>query len=84
MVTEPLKGISYLVGDLWRRFTKLTRPSVYILLSNPIPQHMVQMVFCDLLHTFNKQLTTVSQHVFVIHEWGILKSLLKARQQSDN
>ena len=34
---------------------------------------MVQMAFCDLLHTFHKQVTSVSQHVFVILLWGILK-----------
>ena len=33
---------------------------------------MVQMAFCDLLHTVHKQVTNVSQHVFVILLWGIL------------
>ena len=28
------------------------------------PQKMVQMDFCDLSHTFHKQVTNVSQHVF--------------------
>ena len=37
---------------------------------------MVQMAFCDLLHTFHKQVTNVSQHVFVILLWGILMSPL--------
>ena len=27
------------------------------------PQQMIQMAFCDLLHTFHKQVTTFSQHV---------------------
>ena len=30
--TEPAKGISYPVGDLYRYFTKLTGPSAYTLL----------------------------------------------------
>ena len=37
---------------------------------------MVQMAFCDSSHTFHKQLTNVSHHVFVILLWGILKSPL--------
>ena len=37
---------------------------------------MIQMAFCDLLHTFHKQVTNVSQHVFVILLWGILTSPL--------
>ena len=37
-------------------------------------QEMVQMAFCDLSHTFHKQVTNVSQHVFVILLWGILTS----------
>ena len=36
------------------------------------PQQMVQMAFCDLSHTFHKQVTNVSQHVFVILLCGIL------------
>ena len=40
------------------------------------PQQMVQMAFCDLPHTFHKQVTNVSQHVFVILLWGILTSPL--------
>ena len=59
-VTEPSKGISYPFSDLCRRFTKLTGPSVYTLHSNLIPQQMVQMAFCDLSHTFHKQVTNVS------------------------
>ena len=77
-VTEPSKGISYLVGDLYRRFTRLTGPSFYTLHSNLIPQQMVQMAFCDLSHTFHKQVTNVSQHVFVILLWGILTSPLNS------
>ena len=30
------------------------------------------MAFCDLSHTIHKQVTNVSQHVFVIIPWGIL------------
>ena len=37
---------------------------------------MVQVAFCDLSHTFHKQITNVSQHVFVILLWGILTSHL--------
>ena len=35
---------------------------------------MVQMAFCDLSHTlrFDKRVSNVSQHVFVILLWGIL------------
>ena len=40
------------------------------------PQQMVQMAFCDLWHTIHKQVTNVSQHVFVILLWGILTSPL--------
>ena len=40
------------------------------------PQQMVQMAFCDLLHTFQKHITNVSQHIFVILLWGILTSPL--------
>ena len=50
--------------------------TAYTLHSNPIPQQMVQMAFCDLLHTCHKQVTNVSQHVFVILLWGILTSPL--------
>ena len=56
-VTQPFKGISYPVGDLCRRFTKLTGFSAYTLHSNLI--QMVQMAFCDLSHTFHKQVTNV-------------------------
>ena len=38
------------------------------------PQQMVQMAFCDLSHTYHKQVTNVSQHVFVTLLWGILMS----------
>ena len=34
------------------------------------------MAFCDLSHTFHKQVTNVSHHVFVILLWGILMSPL--------
>ena len=37
---------------------------------------MAQIAFCDLSYTFHKQVTNVSQHVFVILLWGILTSLL--------
>ena len=39
---------------------------------------MVQMAFCDLLHTFYTLVATVSQHVFVILLWGILTFPLRA------
>ena len=35
--TQPSKGIGYPVGDLCRRFTKLTGPCAYTLHSKPIP-----------------------------------------------
>ena len=50
-------------------------PVHYIVILNP--QQMVQMAFCDLSHTFHKQVTNVSQHAFVILLWGILTSPLK-------
>ena len=59
-VTEPSTGISYPIGDLCQRFTKLTRPCAYTLHSSPIPQQMLQMAFFDLLHTFHKQVTNLS------------------------
>ena len=72
-VTEPSKGISYPVSDLCQCFTKLTGPPIhYIVILYPQP--MVQMTFCDLSHTFHKQVTNVSQCVFVILLWGILMS----------
>ena len=37
---------------------------------------MVKMAFCDSLYTFHKQVSNVSQHVFVIVLWGILTSPL--------
>ena len=37
---------------------------------------MVQMAFCDWSHKFHKQVTNVSQHVFVILLWEILMSPL--------
>ena len=75
-VTEPSKGISYPVGDLCRHFTKLTGPCAYALHSNLIPPTDVQMAFCDLSHTFDQEVTNVSQHVFVILLWGILTTPL--------
>ena len=44
------------------------------------PQQILRMAFCDLLHTFHKQVTNVSQHVFVIQLWGILTSPLNLSQ----
>ena len=41
------------------------------------PQQIVQMAFCDLSHTVHKQVTNVSQHVFVILLWRILTSQFK-------
>ena len=81
-LTQPFEGISYPVGDLCRRFTKLTQSSAYTLHSNLIPQQMVQMAFCDLSHTFHKQVTNVSQQVFVILLWGILMSPLGTWDQT--
>ena len=40
---------------------------------NPMPPYIA---FCDLSHTFHKQVTNVSEHVFVILLWGILTSPL--------
>ena len=42
---------------------------------------MVQMAFCDLPHIFPKQVTNVSQYVFVILLWGILT--LSWKRQAD-
>ena len=78
------KEISCPVDDLCRRFIRLTGPSVYTLQSTcyELPaQHMVQMAFCDLSHTFHKKVTNVSQHVFVIPLWGILSSSLTFRKK---
>ena len=75
-VTEPSKGISYPVSDLCRRFTILTGPCAYTLHSSPIPPTDGTNSLCDLSHTFHKQVTNVSQHVFVIPLWGILTSPL--------
>ena len=47
------------------------------------PQQMVQMAFYDLSHTFHKQATNVSQHVFVILLWGILTSRPKIPYSND-
>ena len=75
-VTEPSKEISYQVGDLCQCFTKLTGPLPIHHIIIRYPQLMVQMSFCDLSHTFHKQVTNVSQHVFVILLWGMLMSPL--------
>ena len=40
------------------------------------PQQMVPVSFCDLSHTFHKQVANVSKHVFVILLWGNLTSPL--------
>ena len=40
------------------------------------PQRLLQMAFCDLSHTFHKQVTIISQHVCVILLWGIFSSPL--------
>ena len=79
-LTQPSKRISYPIGDLCRRFTKQTLPSAYTLHSNPIPQHMVQMAFCDLLQHITKMLPLFHQHVFVIPLQGILMSPLNMIQ----
>ena len=41
------------------------------------PQQMVQMAFCDLLHTFHKQITYVSQYCFCHPTVGNFASPLK-------
>ena len=76
-LTQPSKGISYPVGDLYRRFTKLTLPCAYTLHSNPIP---LTDGTKGLLHTFHKEVTNFSQHVFVILLLGILMSPLSTEQ----
>ena len=63
-LTQPSKGISYPVGDLCRRFTKLTCPLPIHYLVIWYPKQMVQMAFCDLSHTYHKQVTNVSPACF--------------------
>ena len=75
--TEPSEGVSYPVGDLCRHFTKLTLSFAYTLHSYPILPTDGTNGFCDWWHTFHKQVTNVSQHVFVILLWGIFMSPLK-------
>ena len=58
-LTQPSKGISYPVGDLCRRFTKLTLPSALTFHSNPITPKD-----CYLLHTYHKQVTNNSPACF--------------------
>ena len=75
-VTEPSKGINYqsvIFADISQNWLGPV-PIHYIVIQ--YPQQMVQMAFCDLLHTFHKQVTNVSQHVFVILLGGILTSPL--------
>ena len=60
---EPSKGISYPVGDLCKRFTKLTWHSASLLDSYPICPRVGTNDPCDLLHTFLKQVTNVFKHV---------------------
>ena len=55
----------------------MTGPCAYTSHGNPIPQQILQMAFCDLSHTFHKQVTYVSQHVFVILPSRILTSPLE-------
>ena len=55
-------------------FQKMTGPYADTIHTNP--QQMVQMAFCDLSHTFHKQVTNVSQHVFVILLWGTLTPII--------
>ena len=61
---QPSKGISYPVGDLCRYFTKQTGPSASTLQVIRYPQQIVQMTFCDLSHTYHKQVTNVSLACF--------------------
>ena len=57
LITEPYKGISYPVGDLCRRFKKLTGRLPILYIAIRYYKHMVQMASCDLLHAFhNKRL----------------------------
>ena len=51
------------VGDICRRFTKLTGPCAYTLHSDPIPP-------TDGTNGLQKQVTDISQHIFVIYLWG--------------
>ena len=46
----------------------------YIVIQYPKP--IVLIAFCDLSHIFQKQVSNVSQHIFVILLWGILTSPL--------
>ena len=62
--TEPSKGISYPVGDLCRRFTKLTGPFAYTLHSNLVVNRWYKCIH------FTK-FPSVSQHVFGILLWRI-------------
>ena len=62
-LTQPSQGISYLVGDLSRHFTKQSLPSIYYIVIRYAKQ-MVQMAFCDLSHTYHKQVTNVSPACF--------------------
>ena len=52
---------------------------------SPLPIHyiliQVSRDFCDLSHSFHKQVTNVSQHAFVILLWGILTSPLSTSIQ---
>ena len=63
-LTQPSKGISYPVGDhcsdSQNRLCPL--PIHYIVIR--YPQQMVQMAFCDLLHTYHKQVANVSPACF--------------------
>ena len=77
-VTEPSKGISYPVCDLYVSQNWLGPMSIHYIVIR-YPQQMVKMAFCDLSHTFHKQVTNVSQQVFVILLRGILTSPLSKK-----
>ena len=54
-LTQPSKGISYPVGDLCGRFTKLTLPCAYTLHGNQIPS--TDGTNGLLLHTYHKHVS---------------------------
>ena len=57
-------------------FTNILELTGHIHHSNPIPQTDAKFSIFDLSRTFHKQVTSVSQHVFVVLLWRILMSPL--------
>ena len=83
-LTEPSEVIRYPVSDLCRRLTKPTGPCAYTLHSNLIPPtDGTNGLLSILSHTFHKQVTNVSQHIFVILLWGIITSPLRGIQEME-